>query len=150
MMEPSEQMRDVTYLCSSVSCSTLPIFSASCWRLFLYVVYCCCRSAYAVSQEDLEGGSQEPCCFSALTDDCAINIAAPLMTTARVGRSERKLLSKAHRKSKNVITKSWRQGGSPAVNLRVIPRRKLIIRTRPIHQYILEPLHTHNASSFAH
>lgn len=40
-----------TNLCSSVSCSTSPILWASCWRLFLNVVYCCCSSTLTIHHQ---------------------------------------------------------------------------------------------------
>ena len=36
-----------TYLCSSASCSMSPIFCASCWRVFLKLVYWSCSSIVA-------------------------------------------------------------------------------------------------------
>lgn len=42
-----------THMCSSFSCSTSPIFCASCWMVFLNVVYCNCRSGGTVSKAKL-------------------------------------------------------------------------------------------------
>ena len=41
----SAKWQGTSYLCSSDSCSTSPIFWASCCRVFLYVVNCTCSSA---------------------------------------------------------------------------------------------------------
>ncbi len=59
---------DQTYLCSSASCSTSPIFWASCCRLLLYVEYWFCSSIMRLVKlfyQETER-SYLPCCFLAV------------------------------------------------------------------------------------